>query len=371
MAGSDVPIYMLVGGGGVPNYGDELIIWKWLNWIRGKGQFPDHKIVLELNHRKVGESLGYNKFYDTFLSGDIASARKINSSERFAEMFDRGATFFDKTGGHVHARRLAERLSRTRIFHMHGGGYLNDYWPFHAFSMGLACAAKEKFDCRAVATGLGLGPFSSDESLARVREAAGSFDYFEVRDKTSKEMIGNFARQGLDDVFLSPVEIRTVPGRVLHISLIGKSDRELVESSISKSLIDRFDSVYFWICSPQDAQNYSMLGNRYRHIIPLTIGDLLTSVPVGSSNYMLTERFHPHLIGARLGFGGAYVSRSGYYNAKHGSVADLGSNFDSVSLGDSIVDLLDGSQRSTSMAVVDPEFVFKKNQALAGAILDS
>lgn len=370
MAGSDVPIYMLVGGGGVPNFGDELIIWKWLDWIRGKAQYPNHKIVLELNHSKVGASLGYNSFRNTFLSSDIAAARAINKSKQFAEMFDRGASFFEKNGEHTRSRRLAERLSRTAVFHLHGGGYLNDYWPFHAFSLGLACAAKDKYGSKTIATGLGLGPFSSDESIARVRSAAESFEYFEVRDRTSKEIVGQSVWQGLDDVFLSPVNFHSIPGSALHISLIGKSDARLMEKTLSNELVSRFDNIYFWICSPQDAQNYAVLGSKFRQILPLTISDLLRSIPVGSSNHMLTERFHPHLIGARLGFSGAFVSRSGYYNAKHGSVVDLGSKFEPASLGDDVVDLFRKSEPSSAMALDDAEFVFKKNKGFVNAVLD-
>ena len=40
-------IYMLVGGAGVPNYGDELIVSKWVDWsfgwpgsVRDAGCFP-------------------------------------------------------------------------------------------------------------------------------------------------------------------------------------------------------------------------------------------------------------------------------------------------------------------------------------------
>jgi hypothetical protein len=370
MAGSDSPVYMLVGGAGVPNFGDELIMWKWLDWLRSNSHIPDHKIVLEINHRKVGKSLGYGDFYNTFVSGDVASARAGNRSQNFSQMFDRGYDFFSSHGGYSGARRLTDRLSRASVFHLHGGGYLNDYWPFHAFSLGLACAAKNKFGCKAIATGLGLGPFSSGESTSRIRTATEIFDYFEVRDQVSKDLAGERAVLGLDDVFLSSVQHKTVSGRTLHLSLIGKSDDNLLKASVSKELIDSFDKVYFWVCSPQDAENYAALGSRYREIIPLTMVDLLGKIPVGVSNYMLTERFHPHLIGARLGFGGAFVSRSGYYDAKHGSVIELGSKFEPVSLGDDVAERFDQSTPSRLMAAKDPSEVASKNIPLVDLLCD-
>ena len=98
--------------------------------------------------------------------------------------------------------------------------------------------------------------------------------------------------------------------------------------------------------------------------------DLLGKIPVGVSNYMLTERFHPHLIGARLGFGGAFVSRSGYYDAKHGSVIELGSKFEPVSLGDDVAERFDQSTPSRLMAAKDPSEVASKNIPLVDLLCD-
>lgn len=365
---SERGIYMLVGGGGVPNFGDELIIVKWLEWLRVQPRYASTKIVLELNHMRVANSLGFKRMGHVFPSGDLSLARYRLGEKSFSDAFDMGRSFLDSSHDDSRLRRLAERLSRTEVFHLHGGGYLNDYWPSHAFSLGLGCAVKEKFGKTVVGTGLGLGPFVSDSAINRVKDAALIFDHFEVRDEVSYEYAGDSSVQGVDDVFLSPVRSEFVGGNALHVSLIGDTVDGVLENLLPSRFIDNFDRCYFWICTPQDAAAFAVIGSSHRHFVPLSVKDLLHGIPVGSSNFMLTERFHPHLVGARLGFGGVYVSNNGYYDAKHGSVIGLGSGFSSISSQSSIWDSYESTKYSPNMLAADFEVIAKKISNLNGVI---
>lgn len=357
---NEAPIYFLIGGAGVPNFGDELIVDHWLKWLRGLPQFGEHKIVSELNHHRVGASMGFDQYRDVYPSGDISHLRR-NIPKNFSEAFDRGYAFFrGKDSSDVH-KRVEDRLKRSSVYHLHGGGYLNGYWPFHAFSLGLGCAVKEELSTTVIATGIGLGPFESDESTSRVRSAVDAFDLFEVRDEISASYTGDGAVLGLDDAFVESVSSTPVRGKALHLALIDKTPADPMLRSLPRETVLSFDRVYFWICNPQDAQNYAALSSVYRHIVPLTPNRLLESIPVGTQNFMLTERFHPHLIGARLGFAGAFISRSGYYDAKHNSVTSLGSQFVPLSLGDDLSGFINSSADSSRMAKEDRSRVGKKN----------
>jgi hypothetical protein len=50
-------------------------------------------------------------------------------------------------------------------------------------------------------------------------------------------------------------------------------------------------------------------------------------LPVSVGDFMLTARFHPHLLAARLGAIGVYTDGGFYYKPKHGSIIRLGSPF--------------------------------------------
>lgn len=367
LATKDNHLYMLVGGGGVPNFGDELIIEKWLQWVRSRTRFSNMKLVLELNHWRVGHSLGFDQYPLVFPSSDMSRLRAILGDVSFATAFDAGVAYVTSEERGATSDRLYSRLERTAVFHLHGGGYLNSYWPSHAFSLGVGCGLKEKYGTFTMATGLGLGPFKSAEDSKRVAAAAEAFDYFEVRDADSASFTSLANEPGLDDAFLSSVNHVLCSESALHVSLIGNSDRTSMFNTLSRDLVQQFERLYFWICTPQDAISFATFAQTYRHTIPLHTSDLLQSIPVGRENFMLTERFHPHLIGARLGFSGAFVSRNPYYDSKHGSVVSLGSGYQAISLGSS-VGRLDRYFPSVSLQEADAALVGRKQASVYEAL---
>jgi len=364
---ADSGIYMLVGGAGVPNYGDELIVSKWVDWIRRGPRFEHLKLVVELNHMRVSDGLGLSGMQGVFPSGDVSLARYLLGSTSFDKAFDAGRHFFTDRHKDPRLERLAERLSRAAVFHLHGGGYLNDLWPSHAFSLGLGCAVKEQFDCVVLGTGLGLGPFALSGAGQRLREAASMFDVFEVRDGSSFELCGPEGVSGLDDVFLGPVSSDLIGGDVLHVSLIGATSPDDVARMLPLSFVNKFDRCFFWMCTPNDAQSFAAVGGLHRHFAPLTPRDLLGPIPCGRSNFMVTERFHPHLVGARLGFGGTFFSSNEYYDAKHGSVIELGSGFVSSSGFGQVEKAYEETTPSSAMVDADAGRIAEKDALVRSA----
>src|SRR5690606_1834970 len=62
--------------------------------------------------------------------------------------------------------------------------------------------------------------------------------------------------------------------------------------------------------------------------------DLLRKgLPLSPSDFMLTARFHPHLMAARVGMSGYYTVGSAFYGNKHGLVSELGSTFRRIGSG--------------------------------------
>src|SRR5699024_6107253 len=346
-------IYMLVGGAGVPNYGDELIVEKWTEWLTRRADLSDVKFVIELNHHKVARMYNYGATPRVYPSGDLAFAKFIFGGGNFAEMFDRGCEFARKGTSDKRLQRLQDRIRRTRVYHLHGGGYLNDYWPAHAFSLGVGNGLKLCGDARVIGTGLGLGPFKDEGSKARVVDAAAAFDAFEVRDTSSFETASSHGISGLDDIFLSAVNGSVTTESALHVSLSDRWNGFDFGNVFSKEFVNSFQRVYFWICTPRDAKIFASIADMFRHVEPLVSRDLIKDIPCGRRNFMVTERFHPHLVGARLGFEGVYYSANPYYDAKHGSVTGLGSSFASWDGSSSLDSSLLSSRPSLAMVSTD------------------
>lgn len=361
-------LYMLVGGAGVPNYGDELIVDKWAKWLTGRSDLANFKYVVELNHPKVSRMFGYGSTPRVFPSGDLSFAKYLFGGGSFAEMFDRGVAFAAEGAKDKPLDRLYDRISRSSVFHLHGGGYLNDYWPAHAFSLGLGYGIKKKWSTRVIGTGLGLGPFNDPESSARLSDAAAAFDHFEVRDSESAQVAGSEAHLGTDDIFLGSVGSSVTCESALHISMSDRWSGTDFSSVFSKSFINSYDRIYFWVCTPRDANIFASLGDSHRHLEAVHVRDLLRTVPCGLTNFMVSDRFHPHLVGARLGFAGAYFSANPYYDAKHGSVVRLGSKFSAWDGSVPLEGVAETALPSFDMAKGDASVVSDKNSRMWDAV---
>ena len=94
-------------------------------------------------------------------SSHVRRAR-IRQDSEFFDSVRQGYEFLSQPENRDHP--LAGIISGLEVYHLHGGGYLNNRWPTHGFMVGLGLAATELTGCRLVATGLGLGPLEAPEA---------------------------------------------------------------------------------------------------------------------------------------------------------------------------------------------------------------
>lgn len=368
--------YFLVGGAAVPNYGDELIAKGWIEWYSSaKGLSKSRSLVVQGNHDGVMESFFPAQHPGVVFDSGVSALRWRLRGASFASAVEFGARFFVNPSDDPVVLRVRRMLESSSVFHLFGGGYLNDAWPSHGFSLGLGLAAKRHVGARLVATGLGVGPLHGDADRLAAQRAFLDFDFVEFRDQVSFDLVGASAGHvvGLDDAYLQSPRVRPVEGRCLHLALIGdSSDGDLLDA-LPFSFLEEFDHLCLWLSTANEGVLYSKFGSGHRRVRPYSVWELLDGIPVGSGgNFMLASRYHAHLMGARLGMAGMVCSLSKYYDQKHAAVFRLGSRF--ASGGVEQVAGLDSlaatdAARSVAMADGDLERVRSK-RAMAEGILE-
>ena len=363
---------LLVGGGGVPNYGDELILESWLRWYTRRAGVPAPRIRIEGGHHRVLYSLFGDRYAGVRFSSHIRKAR-IQKDPEFFDSLRQGYEFLSQSENRDHP--LAEIIRDVGVYHLHGGGYLNNRWPTHGFMVGLGLAAKELTGCQLVATGLGLGPMDApapDDALSR--RAFGAFDLLEVRDDWSHEFLlehelHDSPTRGLDDVFVQPVLAQPSEHRTLHLSLRADETGYGAADAMTAGFVGGFDRHVFWTGTSRDLLAFERLTKRFPFFEPISVQQLMTGFPTGPGDFMVTQRFHPHLIGARAGLQGMYSSGSDYYDVKHGSVVQLGSPF--TALDHDLLQKPPSAQGSNALAERDAALVDQKRSIAANITVPS
>ncbi|MFI8632558.1 polysaccharide pyruvyl transferase family protein [Microbacterium sp. NPDC077663] len=325
---------LLVGGGGIPNYGDELIIRNWLTW-HDSHSTAARDIVVEGYRSRVLQSTFSDSFPRAKWSHNVRNARLAFREKGFWGALGGGLTSGDSETASV--KSAYAQAKSALVLHIHGGGYINQKWPSHAFVLGLAAAAHSASGTHAVATGLGLGPLDdpNPDQQRLLDEVVEAFELIEVRDTFSynylqRNLTGSRRDkiiQGLDDAFLYPVPPQQSSRRTLHVSLRDDSAGEGMIQRMSPEFVGAFERHVFWACKPADTVAYAKLAKKYPFFESAGVRQLLEEPRLGARDVMITERFHPHLMAARAGASGVFWSGSSYYDTKHGSLVELGSPF--------------------------------------------
>lgn len=340
-------IYM-IGGAGNGNFGDELIVRGWLDFLRETG--VTEPVVFDENYAGVSRRFFGPNYPDARFSDD-ANQLKARGPDTFFAAFSRGVRFYENGGfaRHPDLAGLETALAEAKVLHLHGGGYINTIWPRNAFLLGFAVATRRQFGCRLVATGLGVLPAGTPPDLYRPMLAAAldEFDLLELRDRWSYDYLRGISSSprivlGLDDCFLLRRDVpateagatggTTGRARTLHLSWFtsaGSFD-EVIDfaASVGDSGPGGFGRVLFWACIDQDMRCFEALKAACPRAELIRWQALVNGpIPVAPGDAMITARFHPHLMAARHGAVGAYRTDRGYYDVKQGSVADLGSPF--------------------------------------------
>jgi len=330
-------IYM-IGGSGGPNFGDDLILSLWVRFYRENGYHGP--IVVDCLGGQSSEKL-HGKLEGVFFTSFIKDLAKGREGD-FSYYIEKGRKFFLDSARDILLRLgFDESFAKVKLVHLYGGGYINGVWPNSGSLLGAVSQMRSQFGTPCVATGLGISPLgnlSSGEKTA-LSSAISSFDVFELRDSISyNEIVGfsgfsNRIIYGLDDTFLYPASDLSgkKKGSALHISGFTKSFSEWSSQQLGdffSTCGSQFENVYFWVCNKSDVLAGDKIKQAYPALKKLTNNKLInTGMPVSSGDVMITARFHPHLLGARLGCQGYYLASSPFYKLKHKSVIDLGSPY--------------------------------------------
>ncbi|MCC3279347.1 polysaccharide pyruvyl transferase family protein [Arthrobacter sp. zg-Y40] len=322
--------YYWVSTAGHPNFGDEFITASWLRYLAQAS--PDNEVWLDCPEPGLASVL---------FEGLHPRLRVTNTLWRAVrEAADHG----EDVAGHV-VRLVREqgsprydlgllKLREVQSLHLLGGGFINGIWPQHAALLDGMRAVHGLTGARLYATGQGLMPLPGPP--AEARKLFRDFAHASVRDAESAA--ASSARLGLDDAFLGAEAVSArgngPPGIYVCIQS-DLADRATFEAAVAqaRALIGyagRFGRAYYLEAIPGvDHPAYRQLADLIPQdrFIPFA-GVWTGGLPVGPDQLWITTRFHFHLLAAAAGARGvALVSRRGYYDVKHASLAALGSGW--------------------------------------------
>lgn len=367
----DRPIY-LVSTAGLPNYGDEVLTRAWLDWLANA--HPGTEVWLDC----IEPGRAMHLFSDTH--------PRLRATNTLWQLAHQGGDP-DPVQDEARIRRLVRGLGSPRIdaglemlrdvrsIHFLGGGYLNTVWPRNLGMLTAATEVKAMTGAGLYATGQGFAP-QTDDSAPWLRRLLEDFDLVEVRDRASAELLG--IDVGIDDAFLGLAGERPVysPHSSPSFMLLlqgdlweqGRRDR-LLDVAISAVEAHAPDGRFGLVegMPPDDGWLLAELRDRYDALEFYPFERIWKEgLPARAGQTWLTTRFHFHLLSAAAGAAGIALNpKPGYYDAKHGSLIELGSGWSFV--GDD----------SPLQASVDAAFPVKarelaeKKQALAAALYPS
>lgn len=329
--------YYWVSTAGHPNFGDEFITASWLRFLARAA--PDNEVWLDCPEpglasvlfeglhprlrvtntlwRTVREAAAQSG--EDMVPGEDAAGRVVRLvREQGSPRYDLGLT----------------KLREVQSLHLLGGGFINGIWPQHAALVDGMRAVHGLTGARLYATGQGLMPLPGPP--AQVRELFRDFAHASVRDPESAA--ASSAPLGLDDAFLGAeaVSARGAGPPGIYVCIQSDlADRPAFEAAVAqaRALIGyagRFGPAYYMEAIPGvDHPAYRQLADLIPpdRFIPFA-GVWRDGLPVGPDQLWITTRFHFHLLAAAAGARGvALVSRPGYYDVKHASLAALGSGW--------------------------------------------
>lgn len=339
-------MYYLIGGSGAPNYGDELILLQWLRFLHEE-VLPHHgtvPVVVDNNSVTGSTALFGARYPGVQFVSCLKRLHHDRSKGSFLKNLVYGLGFFSEGHWRQHPE-LSEAVAQVRearLIHLYGGGYINTWQAASsAFLIGLLADAARSFEMPVVATGIGITPlqFEEGENTAPLRQALKAFSQFELRDFFGHGRLRQLAGEaapllcGQDDAFLYPVQAQPHSGGVrrLHLSAY-RAGNIFAQPGVQDWLRQHapsFGETVYWECAPHLEQD---IVEGLRACLPelrvASVDELLfQGPPAHPGDHMISMRYHPHLVGARLGVSGQYLAQSTYYEHKHGAVLQAGSRF--------------------------------------------
>ena len=328
----------LVGSGGNPNYGDELIVASWLRLLASVR--PQATVWLDCPEPGTASSL-FAGIHPKFRATNTLWRSCVEAPDQSAQgVWDYVENLVAHGGTPMYDVGLMT-LGQADSLHLLGGGYVNGVWPDHVgLVSGMLAAARLK-GCRLFGTGLGLLPLPDNGT--QLTDAFSNFDSVSVRDGGSAAAIG--VRLGLDDAFLGlPHELERsrspiVEARAKDVMLCIQSDvtdektfakltqklRVVVEAALVKGMTVG----YVEAIPGSDRRMFDALDGLISEedFVPF-VHVWNDGLPVRPGQSWYTSRFHPHMIAAASGATGVAIGLlDKYYDIKHQSLVDLGTGW--------------------------------------------
>lgn len=335
---------VLVGGAGAPNYGDELIVKAWIEYFNEN--HPDCNVTF-FENIKSNEVSVHGESSNIFFSEDLIQVAKSNVNPKltFWDQVKRGYNFIDNKGFDKYKEFDLSNLIEADIIILHGGGYLNDHDPKKGFFIGLVSSINEKYGTRIYASGIGFGPVTDPKNNEKeiLGHIFSNYIKFELRDVDNFRKLSNLFKgcnfiYGTDDSYL--LSIRSLVDyddseKRLYLSFL-KYNLEKIKDDFWEDLTlfsKKFDKVYFLESYPwQDKEVLKFLEGKFDKIELITVEDLLNrKIKVSNADYACCSRFHVHYLFARSNVRGVYFQDTEYYDIKHQSIIDRGSNIEQCS----------------------------------------
>lgn len=345
----------LVGAGGGPNFGDDLIGRVWVEYLTKK--YPNRTIWLDT--RNAGVTAGYFSKYknvkavDTFWKLRNLSASAGENIEDRIEWLNKKIKHLGTPKYDIHLKNIEKNVESI---HFVGGGYVNSMWSANLLLFAQAAFLKEKnLSIKVYITGAGLTP-TSDNFSHMFKKITKTFDFIEGRDsQTAKELN---VTKGIDDVWMSfsdkfqdnkPVWKRNAVNPNIML-LIQKDFNSGKEQSLLETAVDiirhqpNFSSdTTIGVAEAIPAKDYWVFPAVKKEFPDNNISFYSfqnlweNGFPAGENTTWITTRFHYHLIGSSFGSRGIVLTTgSKYYDVKHMSLINNGTgwnimNIDNVS----------------------------------------
>jgi hypothetical protein len=332
----------LVGTTGHPNYGDELIALAWVNHYARR--FPEAEIWLDSPRPGQSAILMRRAEARVQCTDTLYHACWNAPSDKPGDVLAFGRRVVAEPGLLPREVSGMRMLDAASIIHIIGGGYVNALWPRHLALLSAAAAVSRRSGAALAVTGAGLVP-CPDGGEALIAEVLSSFDVVDVRDEQSAAMLAPHLGSVVptsDDVFVGLKSLPTAPGWdgatiVCVQNDVVDIDRDRLLTYVSTCVRDwgRSDGPLAMIecLPPGDLFGWTELQQHFPQLEIVPFDRLWSQgFPVGTNVAWLTTRYHPHLLAAAHGAGGAAILTGvEYYEIKHASLAALGSPFRLVS----------------------------------------
>jgi hypothetical protein len=250
--------------------------------------------------------------------------------------------------------------SGVNIFHAVGGGYINEMWKHSYALVHVASLLKRRYGCKVLFTGQGLLPYDAKICSLLAKQDA-FIDIFDTRDTSSFEIAKRFmpaetvsytgddALLGLgaaesleDDLLISSEPSINV---CIQSDAVGNGAAEKAQRVVEliRAASDAIGTrkVNFIACMRYDRDHYFarnlLEASKIYHFewSDYRIVDILQrGFPINLNGFVISSRYHPHLINACLGVPGVFLEKSAYYNSKHQGAREHGSRWESERLED-------------------------------------